>query len=65
MNSEQITEIAVKIARIVAEKGRITASPDDREAWLIELEREVEFEAREQGYDNSAEIAKAAVAVYH
>lgn len=63
-HSQVTKEIAAAITRIVIDNGRITASVDDHEAWLTELENEVEFEASEQGYDNSTDIAAAAIELH-
>ena len=50
--------VAAQIAQSVVENGRVQGEGDD---WLESLEVEVEFEAREQGYENSDEIAREAV----
>lgn len=51
---ESLQEIVAKITQEVIENGRVEGS-NLESLWV-----EVEFEAREQGYENSEEIADTA-----
>jgi hypothetical protein len=61
MENKELNTLAVEIARIVIESGRVDG---EGEWWLLSLGAAVALEADERGYENATEIAEEAVQLY-